>query len=97
MLASLRHHAVVGGDDEKCEVHAGRPGHHILDEPLVSRHIDDAETKPVVLPIGKAEVDGNAACFFFRQPVGRNSRQSSHQPRLAVVNMPGGADDDVFE
>ena len=43
MLARLRHHAVVGGDDQQHEIDAGRARQHVVDEPLVARHVDEAE------------------------------------------------------
>ena len=43
VLARLRHHALVGGDDEQREVDAGGAGEHGAHEGLVARHVDDAE------------------------------------------------------
>ena len=43
VLARLRHHAVVAGDDDQREVDAGRAGDHGAHEALVPRHVDDRE------------------------------------------------------
>jgi hypothetical protein len=93
VLARLRHHAVVGRDDHQVEVDARRAGHHRPHEPLVARHVDDREP-----PSGGqverrvAELDRDAARPLLRQPVGVHARQCTHQRRLAVVDMPGGAE-----
>ena len=43
VLARLRHHAVVGRDDQQHEVDAGRAGQHVVHELLVPGHVDEAE------------------------------------------------------
>ena len=61
VLTRLRHHAVVGRNDEQEEVDAGCAGDHGAHEALVPRHVDDAQ-----LPPGrqrqprKAQLDGDA-------------------------------------
>ena len=46
MLPGLRHHRVVGGDDQHGEVEPRRARQHVPDEPLVTGHVDERE--PVV-------------------------------------------------
>jgi hypothetical protein len=36
VLARLRHHAFVGGDDEERQVYTAHTGQHVLDEALVA-------------------------------------------------------------
>ena len=43
--------------------------------------------------VGETDVDGDAAGFLLRQPVGIDTGQRPHQRRLAVIDMAGGADD----
>ena len=64
MFTRLRHHRIICGHDEHSQVDTRGAGEHVLDETLVARHVDDAE--PVVAEVedGKANVDGDAACFF---------------------------------
>ena len=45
VLARLRHHRIVGGNDEHGQVDAGGAGQHVLDEALVAGHVDDAEAE----------------------------------------------------
>jgi len=43
VLAGLRHHAVVGGDDHQVQVDAGGARDHRAHEALVPRNIDDRQ------------------------------------------------------
>ena len=43
VLAGLRHHRVVGRDDQHGQVEPGRAGQHVADEPLVARDVDQGE------------------------------------------------------
>ena len=96
VFAGLRHDAVVGGDDQQREVDARRAGDHVLHEPLVSGHVDQSEMKFIDVEMGEAQVDGNAAGLFFGKAVGVDAGQLLHQARLAVVDVPGGADDHML-
>ena len=70
MLAGLGHDAVIRGDYQQHEVDAVRAGQHGVHEALVPGDVDEADHAAVGLrPIGEAEVDGDAAGFFFRQAV----------------------------
>ena len=55
-------------------------------------------TKPMISPlgprpVGKAEVDGDAARLLLLEPVGVDAGQLAHQRGLAVIDVAGGADD----
>ena len=50
VLAGLRHHPVVGGDDEEREVDAGGAGEHVADQPLVAGDVDEADDRAVLAP-----------------------------------------------
>ena len=64
MLARLRHHAFVGGDDEQREVDPRRAGDHGAHERLVAGHVDDADRADAVeRERREAEVDRDAARF----------------------------------
>ena len=49
---------------------------------------------PVQIEIGKADIDGDAAPLLFFQAIGVDAGERAHQGALAVVDVPGGADDD---
>ena len=75
MFAGLRHHACVRGDDEQYKIDPGGTGDHGADESLVSRYIDDAnDLARRQLQVSEAELDGDAARFFFFEAVGVDAR-----------------------
>ena len=93
VLAGLRHHAVLGGDDEQHEVDAAGAGDHGADEGLVSRDVDDAGGQASAeLPGGEAELDGDAAALFFREAVGVDAGEGVDEGGLAVVDVPCGTE-----
>jgi hypothetical protein len=84
---------LAGVDDEQEEVDPRGAGHHRADEALVPRHVDERQPPSVrQLEQGVAEVDRDAAPPLLGQPVGVLTRQRLHEPCLAVVDVPGGAD-----
>ena len=92
MLAGLGHNALVGGDDEQGQVNAADAGQHILDEPLVARHVDDADLAAAGQRHPReAQIDRHLPLLLLREPVGVDVGQRLHQRGLAVVNVPGGA------
>ena len=94
VLARLRHHRLVGGDDEQHRIDAADARQHVADEALVPRHVDEGDLEIAVGPVREAEVDGDAARLLFLQPVRIGARQRQHQAALAVVDVAGGADDE---
>ena len=88
MLDGLRHHAVVGRDDQQNEINARRPGQHVAHEFLMPRHIDEPEDRAIVgRQVGEAEIDGNAARLLLFQPVGIDAGERMDQRSLAVVDV----------
>ncbi|MEZ5831798.1 MAG: hypothetical protein R3D05_11515 [Dongiaceae bacterium] len=94
VLTGLRHDAVIGGHNQQHEIDAGRAGQHVVHELFMARHVDEADDPAIrPRPIGKAEIEGDAARLFLRQAVGVDTGQCPHQCRLAMVDMPCGPDD----
>ena len=89
-LLRLRHHAVVGGDDEHRDVcHLGAAGAHRR-ERLVARRIEERDLPPVDLDLVGADV--------LRDParLGRDHRRLAdrvEQRRLAVIDVAHDRDD----
>ncbi len=54
VLARLRHHALVGRDDERDEVDAVRAGQHVLDEALVAGHVHEPDAHVAQIELGEA-------------------------------------------
>ena len=80
VLAGLRHHAVVGRDDEQEEVDAGGARDHRPHEPLVARHVDDAHAPPA--RAGRAARSPARSRCRARAPggAGRCRRRSARAP-----------------
>ena len=94
VLQCLRHRAIVGGNDEQHMVDAGHSGQHVVDEFFVPRHVDEAEHAAAGQRlVGIAEIDGDAARFFFLQAIGVHAGQCLDQRCLAVVDVTCGAHD----
>ena len=97
MLPRLRLDAFFGGDRQQRHVHSVRARHHRVDEPLMPRHIDDADAHAVrQVEVGEAEFDGESTLFFFFKAVRFDAGERLDQLRFAMVDMPGGAEDNMF-
>jgi hypothetical protein len=95
MLPGLRHYAIIRRDNENDNVDTARPGEHILDETLMARHVDKSEMYVSNTELGKTEIYRNAAPLFLGKPIGVCPGQRFYQRSLAVIDMPGGADDNI--
>ena len=94
----LRHHAIVGRDREQHQVDAVGAGEHVADETLVPRDVDHARAPAAwQFKRRKAQIDRNAARLLFLEPVGILTGEGLDEGGLAVVDVPGGADDPVHE
>ncbi len=88
VLARLRHHAFVGGDDQQRQVDAAHAGEHILDKALVAGHVDDAHlTAAGQRQPGETEVDRHPPVLLLLEAVRVDARQGADQRRLPVVNV----------
>ena len=99
MFASLRLDSFIGGDDQQHEVDPTHAREHVAHETLVTGDVDKAQANSAAIgggefEVGKADINGDAAPFFFFEAVGIDAGQRFHQRRLAVIDMSGGADDD---
>jgi len=81
---------------EQYDVDARGAGQHVADEALVAWHVDEAEPDVVLLQMGKAEVDADAALLLFFEPVGIDAGQGVDERSLAMVDMSRRADDNVL-
>jgi hypothetical protein len=95
VLARLRHHTVVGGDQQQRGIDAGGAGQHGVHQALVAGHVDEADAflDAGQVQVGVAQLDADAALLLLRQAVGVDTRQRLDQRRLAVVDVACGADD----
>jgi hypothetical protein len=94
VLAGLRHHALVRRDHQAHQVEAARAGDHRADEPLVAGHVDHRGAPAVELEVREPQLGGDPALLLHRQAVRVDPGQRQHERRLAVVDVPRGADDE---
>lgn len=93
MLKRLRHWAIVGGDDDQRRVDAHHARQHIVHKSLVPRHVDKANRATGVEgTVGKAEIDRHAPSLLFRQTIGIDTGERSHQRGLTVIDVAGSRD-----
>ena len=96
MLPGLRHDPFVDIHHQQHQIDAADAGQHVVDEALMSGHIDDSSHLAVGEPErGEAQVDGDAALLFFFEAVGFLPGQGADELGFAVVDMAGRTDDDM--
>ena len=94
VLAGLGHDRLVGGHHQQHGVDPVRARQHVADEPLVAGNVDERSHEAVAqIEVGEAQVDRDAALLLLLQPVRIDAGERPHQRALAVVDVPGGADD----
>jgi hypothetical protein len=93
VLPALRHRPVVDGNGQQGVLVRGHPRHHVVDETVMARHVDEPERTAALLQIGEAEIDGQTAPPLLRQAVGGDAGERLDQGGLAVVHMAGEGDD----
>ena len=76
MLTTLGHGAIVCRDDHKRMLVFGDPSHHVVDEPMVSRDVDEAQA--ALVGIGEAEIDGESAFLFLLERVCIDAGELAH-------------------
>src|SRR6185436_19094165 len=79
VLARLRHHAFISRNHKREQIDAVRSRQHVLYEALVTGNVDEPDAQIIKLKIGKAEIDRDAATFFFRKTIGIGAGQSAHE------------------
>ena len=97
VLPGLGHDPLVRGYHQQHQVHAADSGDHGPDETLVAGDVNDPEAQvPRQFQVGEAELDGNAARLLLLQAVRVDAGQRLHQRGLAVIDMPGGAENQML-
>ncbi len=95
MFPGLGHDALIGRHHQEDQVHSRGTRQHVPDEPFVAGNIDNAEENVFPgLVLGEPEVHGDPAFLLLLQPVGIHPREGLHQSCLAMVDVPGRAQDE---
>ena len=96
VLQRLRVRSVVRRDDEQRRVDLARPDEHVADEPVVPRDVDEVDDPPVIEhEMRIPHVDRHPAPPLLGQPVRVDAGERTQERRLAVVDVPGRADDEA--
>ena len=96
MLTRLRLDPVVRRHDEENGVQSRDSGHHVADEALVSRNVDERhDAVGRELEIGETEIDRDAAALLFLETIGVNARQRLDERAFSMVDVARRADDEV--
>ena len=95
VLGRLWHRAFVRGNAKDRDIHAERRADHRAQEPLVAGNVDHTRgTDPGQLQVRVACLQRDPAPLLLWKAIGVDSRERLHQRRLAVIDVPGGADHD---
>ena len=97
MFAGLRANGFVRGNHQQNEVDSRSSCKHVFYETLVPRHVHKTKAHAAFFQKSEAKIDGDAAALLFLQAVRMRAGQGFNQRGFAVVNVAGGADDDVSE
>ena len=92
VLARLRHHAVVGGDDHQVQVDAGRPATIVRTKRSWPGRRRPTAAARRQLERRVAELDRDPARLLLRQPVGVHAGERAHEHGLAVIDVAGCAE-----
>jgi len=94
MFSRLRHHSFVCRDNEHDEVESAGAGDHGSHKFFVARNVDDRDTEILGEVEGReTQFDRYASRLFFRKTVEVATRERANEGGLAVIDMPGGAED----
>ena len=99
MFASLRLNPFIRRDHEQHQVDPAHARQHVAHKALVTGDVDETHANFAAIgcgefEMGKSNVDGDAAPFFFCEAIGINARKSFDQRSFPVIDMSGRSDDD---
>ena len=95
VLGRLWHRTLVGRHAQDGHVHPECRADHRAQEALVAGHVHHAGRADAgKIQVGVARLQRDPSPLLLRQPVGVDPGERLHQRRLAVVDVPGGADHD---
>ncbi len=91
VLARLRHHALVGGNNEQRDVDAAGACEHRPNKCLVARYVDDSNRSNAFdVERREPEIDRDAATLFLGKAVSIDTRQSFDQGCFPVIDVSSG-------
>ena len=97
MLPGLWHDALIRRNDQCHQVDSRRAGHHILDEFLVTRYINNPQSPSIgQAQVSETQLNGDTPLLFFFQTIRINTGKCSDQRCLPVINVAGRAENNLF-
>src|SRR5581483_9469552 len=96
MLARLRHHRLIGCNDQHDKVDATHAGKHVLDEAFMARYINETQCgRGIQSEVRETDVNRDSALFLFLQTIRINTGERFDKRGLAVIDVARGSYDDV--
>jgi hypothetical protein len=95
VLPGLWHDRFVGGHVQHHEIHPAHAGKHVPDEALVTGNVHERKDDVLFRGVREAKIDRDAAFFFLAEAIGIGAGQRHDQRALAVIDVTGGADDNM--
>src|SRR5262249_39524264 len=96
VLAGLRLDRFVRGYDQQNQINPSGTREHVADKFFVAGDIHKAEAHASEIEKSKPQIDCDAAPLLFCQAVRMSACQRFDQSGLAVVDVPGGSDNDAL-
>ena len=96
MLNGLRHYALISGNNQHYYIYTSHTGQHIFNEFSCLGDYRSAPTQAIRQhQRHKARHNGHTALFLLRETVSIDAGQGGGRFGLAMIDMPGCADDDM--
>ena len=97
VFPSLRHDPFVRCDDHGHHIDACGSGHHIFDEFLMARDIDDPQVSATgQIQRCKSELNGNAPQLLLLEPIRVGAGYRLDEAGLTMIDMPGCPENNLF-
>ena len=96
MLAGLRHQAFIRSDHQHHQINAVRSGQHVFDKAFVTGNIYKSEVRIADRQISKANINRDAALFFFLEAIRIYAGKGAHKGGFTVINVSGSTNNYSF-
>jgi hypothetical protein len=97
VLPGLGFDGFIGCHNQQHQVDASHACQHVLHEPLMAGHVNEAYPQVVTeVQMSETQVDRDPSPFFFFEPIGIRTCQGLHERRFTVVYVTCCSYDGVF-
>jgi hypothetical protein len=92
MLTGLRHHTLVGSNDEQTSINPANPSKHVTYESFVAGNVHEAHSAPAwEREPGEAKLNRKPSGFLLSQSIRIDSSKRMDKCRLAVIDVTCGS------